>query len=203
MVGARAVDVDRGRVREATVDVVRAEDAGVFVVAVGLFTADRTVLLVAVDGVVFLTGVVAVAVVLLAPEAARSVLAVDAMDSLLGFADRPSRLDSSPEASTEATEGRALCNELVVVAALLVGRLTVDVVVVGRAGGLLNELLVAVAVALVEDVAVGLVALLVPDSRGATGLVSGRLGGTVVLPRMEDVVSSPAVARDDGRLAML
>lgn len=182
------------------------DEGVVLVVDVGLLTVGFTVELV-VDETVLRTGVAAVvpltdvvAFALLLAVASLVLLAVDARDNRFGFAVIPSRFDSSPEASTEVVEGRVLCSELVAVVAVLEGLFTVAVVVVGRVGGLLNEVGVVEDVR-AADVDVGLVAELVVEvKRGATGFVTGRFA---VLVRRVDVLSSPAVAREEGRLDML
>lgn len=150
---------DRGLVRAVVGAGVRdAGTAGVLRIPGGLVNEDRDVVVVA-----FLAGVGVDAV------DGRDVVVDGARDILLGLADMPSLFLSS-EASTELREVRLRWEGVLDAGVELVGFFTVETL--GRAGGLFR---VAVGDVFVAEVAVGLVRV---EVRGATGLVSGRLGGT-------------------------
>lgn len=126
----------------------------------------------------------------------RSVLVFDASDILLGRADMPSLLFSSPDgfSSTE------LADCLFWWAATEVEEVPVGlrtggvVVVVGLAGGLLRELAPAgLAAEEVVEVVVGRVPV---DSLGATDLV-GNLGGGCVVFALRVAVSSVRAGREE------
>lgn len=156
--------------------------AGTFRVPIGLAVPGRD----AVEGarVVRLAGVADTVLVL----AMRSELAVEARDILLGLAEIPSLLFSSPDgfSSTELTDCRFGCVAAPGVnVVVLVGLRTVAGV--GRAGGLVSELAPTDLAA--EEAAVGLVAV---DNRGVVVLVKGFVDGLVALGLTVEVgVSSP------------
>jgi hypothetical protein len=140
-----------------------------------------------------------VAATVLAVEV-RSELVDVASDILLGLADMPSLLLSSPDglSSTEPADGLLECAPAVGVDVEVVGLRTLLVVdVVGRAGGLLRELPPAGLAA--DEVEVDERRVPVEERRGAVGLVNGRVGGTGVFV-LRVVVSSP---REEACLSMI
>ena len=166
---------DKGLVRTVVLDVVReAGVAGVFLTPDGLVTDVLEIL----DDGLIVVGFASVAGVALVVGWIK-----EALELLLGFADRPSVFSSlasgSPSPSTELNEERLVW----------AGVLTVAVPggfraagIVDRTGGLLSDVAVDVFAA---DVEVGFESVDV-DIRGATGVVSGLLGRALLSVRDED-----------------
>jgi hypothetical protein len=125
---------------------------------------------------------------------ARSVDVDGARDMRFGLAEMPSLVFSPASPSTVLSDSRFLCVATVVADDVLGVLRTVDGVIVGRAGGLFNEL--PVAGLIVEDVAEGLVAV---EIRGAMLILDAGFDGVAETRLVFSVVVSSflSISPDD------